>query len=56
MGNLMTYDIFCTLRDQRRTGQEAPQFTEKQAFEIAMNFYLNCKTIDLDLPQLQGKK
>lgn len=31
-----TYQRFCTLRDQRRAGEEAPEHTEKRAFEIAV--------------------
>lgn len=31
-----TYERFCVLRDQRRAGEEAPAYSEKRAFEIAV--------------------
>ncbi len=34
--NPTTYDQFCALRDKRRAGEEAPEHTEKRAFEIAV--------------------
>lgn len=33
---MTTYKTFCALRDQRRAGEEAPEYTEKRAFEIAV--------------------
>lgn len=34
--NPSTYQRFCALRDKRRAGEEAPEHTEKRAFEIAV--------------------
>lgn len=33
---MTAYKEFCTLRDERRAGEEAPRYTEAQAFEIAV--------------------
>jgi hypothetical protein len=33
--SMSAYEKFCTLRDQRRHGEEAPEHTEKRAFELA---------------------
>ena len=30
------YEEFCKLRDQRRHGEEAPEYTEKRALELAL--------------------
>jgi hypothetical protein len=32
---MTTYKEFCSLRDQRRAGEEAPQYTEEEAFQLA---------------------
>lgn len=29
------YQRFCVLRDQRRAGEEAPEYTEREAFDAA---------------------
>jgi hypothetical protein len=34
---MSTYKEFCILRDQRRAGEEAPQYTEEEAFSKAVD-------------------
>lgn len=50
------YEEFCKLRDQRRHGEEAPEYTEKRAFEIAFQDHQRAypATLTPDLLEVLG--
>lgn len=53
---MSAYEKFCTLRDQRRHGEEAPQHTEKAAFELAVQEHHQSypDTLTTDLLDVMG--